>query len=88
MSIHSETWEDVEHMVFGSASPPWRGADTERCDPQVALDVPFDNGYGGTEGRTFTVWTHTRVYFPTEYNGAEGVASVPRNPCDEPTRHV
>lgn len=48
----------------------------------------FDRGFGGAEGVPFTAWSPTRVYFPTEYDGAEGVRSVPRNPCDEETEHV
>ncbi len=52
------------------------------------MRVRFDDGFGGVEGRPFTAWTATRVYFPTDYDGAESVASAPRNPCDEPTQHV
>lgn len=54
----------------------------------LALDREFDNGYGGAEGMPFTLWTEERVYFPVVYDGAEWVASVPRNPCDEATDHV
>jgi hypothetical protein len=52
------------------------------------LDVMFDNGFGGTEGKPFTLWTGRRVYFPVCYDGAEMVRSAPRDPCDEPTDHV
>lgn len=52
------------------------------------LDIPFDDGYGGTEGKPFTLWTKNRVYFPVQYDGAEWVDSVPRNPCDEATKHL
>lgn len=48
----------------------------------------FDSGFGGSEGQPFTTWSETRVYFPAVYDGAEWVASVPRNPCDEATKHV
>lgn len=48
----------------------------------------FDDGFGSVEGRPFTAWTETRVYFPTDYDGAENVASAPRNPCDEVTDHI
>lgn len=51
------------------------------------LDMSFDNGYGGTEGRPFTAWTEKRVYFPVCYDGAEWVGSVSRNPDCNPTRH-
>jgi len=36
----------------------------------------------------FTLWTEKRVYFPTEYDGTAWVASVPRNPCGEATKHI
>ncbi len=52
------------------------------------LDVFFDNGYGGTEGCEFTLWTKNRVYFPVCYDGSEWVDSAPRHPCDEATYHV
>jgi hypothetical protein len=52
------------------------------------LHRQFDAGYGGSEGRPFTLWTTNRVYFPGVYDGAEWVASVPRNPNGEATRHV
>jgi len=47
------------------------------------LDVVFDGSYGCVEGKPFTLWTKQRVYFPTAYDGSEGVSSAPRNPCDE-----
>lgn len=31
----------------------------------------------------WTIWTAERVYFPTCYDSSFGVASAPRNPCDE-----
>jgi len=52
------------------------------------IDDRFHSGYGSPEGGPFTVWTETRVYFPVCYDGAESVASAPRNPCDEQTEHV
>lgn len=52
------------------------------------LDVTFDDGFGAPEGKHFTAWTSHYVYFPTVYDGAESVASVPRDPCGEPTWHV
>ena len=51
------------------------------------LDRKFDDGYGGSEGKPFTIWTHNRVYFPVVYDGAEWVDSVPRNPRGEITKH-
>lgn len=55
---------------------------------ETELDKEFDPGYGCTEGVPFTTWTNQRVYFPWTYDGAEGVASVSRDPSDEKTTHV
>jgi hypothetical protein len=52
------------------------------------MDKEFDNGYGGTEGCCFTVWTTNHVYFPAQHDGSEWVGSVPRNPNGEVTPHV
>ena len=47
----------------------------------------FDDGFGGSEGEPFTVWTKNRVYFPMVYDGSEWVGSAPRDPCDEVSKH-
>ena len=44
------------------------------------LNVLFDDDYGFPSGKPFFAWTKNRVYFPATYDGAEWVASVPRNP--------
>lgn len=72
MEKHNETWTNVEHCTLS----------------QEELDVVFDSGYGGVEGKPFTVWTSNRVYFPSEYDGAEGVKSVSRVVNHLPTEHV
>lgn len=78
MKDHGETWDDVESLVFSKI-------DGFVGDP---LDREFYAGFGGTEGHKFTVWTSGRVYFPTEYDGAEGCSSVARHPDGVPTEHV
>jgi len=67
--------DSFENVIFSTLS-------------NAELDVKFDKGYGSIEGKPFTLWTKTRVYFPTSYDGAEGCNSVPREPCDEITEHV
>ena len=59
-----ESWSDVVATTLSEA----------------ALDKQFDSGYGTSRGARFTLWTARRVYFPAVYDGAEWVASVPRNP--------
>lgn len=56
--------------------------------PDLDLDREFDSGWGLAEGKPFTAWTERRVYFPSVYDGAEAVESVPRDPCDEITCHI
>lgn len=52
------------------------------------MDVKFISDYGSTEGIPFTVWTKNKVYFPVEYDGAESVGCVSRNPDGKPTEHI
>jgi hypothetical protein len=72
MESHKETWDDVVSNTL-----------TEQ-----ELDVEFNNGYGGTNGIPFTLWTKNRVYFPVQYDGSEWVSSVSRNPDGRATEHV
>jgi hypothetical protein len=87
---NGETFDDVVAMVARVNQERFDGDDHPffNVDGDGWLDLEFDDGYGGAEGCFFTVWTVARVYFPTEYDGAEEVNSVPRNPCDEATPHV
>jgi hypothetical protein len=67
----NETWTDVFSCTL---------LDSE-------LDVEFDDNYGLVEGKAFTLWTHDRVYFPVQYDGAEWVGSVSRLPDGKATKH-
>ena len=55
---------------------------------EAEMNKKFDAGYGAVEGCEFTVWTRNRVYFPVEYDGAESVGSVSRNPDGKRTPHI
>lgn len=79
-------WRDLIISHMESVGDSW--SNVESIAIIGSLDAAFDNGYGSAEGEPFTLWTKSRVYFPTEYDGAEGVASVPRNPCEECVDHV
>jgi hypothetical protein len=48
----------------------------------------FDGNSFKVKGKPFTAWTEKRVYFPTEDDGVEGVASVSRNPDNKATYHI
>lgn len=86
MESRGESFLDTEKCVVGQ--PPHVHREEDVIPTEDWLDREFNCGYGSAEGHAFTLWTKNRVYFPTEYDGAEGVASVPRNPCDEVTCHV
>jgi len=51
------------------------------------LTEEFYSGYGGSNGKPFTAWSETYVYFPVVYDGAEWVGRVRRNPCEEASGH-
>ena len=72
MNFYNETFDDVVEYTL----------------TEEELMVYFDCGYGGTEGKPFTLWTTNRVYFPGNYDGSEWVSSVSRNPDGKPTHHI
>ena len=73
MTTHDESWDDVEDYVTSVPN---------------GLDKDFMCSYGGPNGQPFTLWTKSRVYFPTQYDGLDGVSSVARNPDGKVTGHV
>lgn len=72
MKSYGETWADVEACTLDAAG----------------LDRRFNDGYGGTAGRRFTVWTARSVYFPVCYDGSEWVGRMSRHTDGEPTEHI
>lgn len=81
------SWRELIGHEMERCGESW--GEVEACTiTDVELDRRFDSGFGGTEGSPFTLWTKRRVYFPVVYDGAEWVASVPRNPTLEHTEHV
>ena len=83
MEDRGEDWDEV----VGVSTKAGKGGGVVAAN-RGDLDVDFDSGFGSAEGCPFTLWTERRVYFPACYDGAEWVASVPRDPCGEPTVHV
>lgn len=72
LKANGEDWNDVESSTL----------------TQWDLTREFNNGFGGSEGAQFTLWTKHRVYFPVVYDGAEWVGWVSRNPDGKPTPHM
>lgn len=69
---NGENWQDVVSHTLSDSD----------------LHLPFDTGFGGSYGKSFTLWTRNRAYFPAVYDGLEWVESVSRHPDGAPTRHV
>ena len=72
LAYHGESWNDVEANTM-----------TEK-----EMTKEFDEGYGGTQGCYFTIWTKKSVIFPACYDGSEWAARVSRNPDNQPTTHI
>lgn len=51
------------------------------------INEEFDDDFGASNGRPFTAWSNSYVYFPVVYDGAEWVGRAPRNPNGEVTPH-
>lgn len=80
------TWRKEFEDVFKSTGDSFET--TKFTLSPEELDVEFDAGYGGTEGKPFTAWSKKYVYFPACYDGAEWVAYVSRVPNGEATDHI
>jgi hypothetical protein len=80
------TWRKEITTAMGSVDE-WENVEARTLSDEE-LDKEFDSGYGCSEGKAFTLWTKTRVYFPGVYDGSEWADSAPRHPCDEATSHV
>lgn len=81
------TWRKLIETELKLQKESW--VDVVSCTLlEKELDEEFDDGFGTTEGKSFTLWTHDRVYFPVCYDGAEWVSSVSRLPDAIPTKHV
>ena len=82
------TWRELilEHMK--ERGDEW-GPSTICTLDDEGLDEKFYSGFGGSEGKPFTLWTDKRVYFPVVYDGAEWVGSAPRFPdLADVTKHI
>ena len=72
MTEHDDSWDNIVSCTL---------TEEDLCEM-------FDSDFGCKNGKRFTLWTKTRVYFPVTYDGAEWVKSVSRNPDGNPTQHV
>lgn len=79
-------WREMLDEAFSETGDSWENVISSTLSDEE-LDSKFDRGYGGTEGKPFTVWTHKNVYFPICYDGAEWAGHASRNPDGLPTEH-
>lgn len=80
------TWRELISEEMKEQGEEWTFV-VEMTLSEEDLDVEFNSGYGGSEGKPFTLWTSKRVYFPVVYDGAEWCGSVSRNPSIEAAGH-
>ena len=100
MNKHAEQWADVVSFWIGrfadEVDHEWdhydengdrRIIELSKPEQYAALDHVF-NVPTSYPTYVFTLWTKHRVYFPAVYDAGLWVDSVPRNPCQEATRHI
>lgn len=93
MESNGETEDDIETIHLGEAG--WGGHGysgplptfADRDDAYVAsldeLDYDGNGGFGSESFHSFYVYTCDYIYIKRVYDGAESVASIPRNPNPE-----
>jgi len=81
------TWKEMIIIELENNEETWKNVVS--CTlTEEGLNKKFDNGYGGTNGDSFTCWTTNYVYFPVQYDGSEWCGSTPRNPGGGVTNHI
>lgn len=83
----SPNWRELIEKAMARVGETWNLIESNTLTDED-LEIRFNDGYGRANGKPFTIWTKNRVYFPVEYDGAEHVDSVSRNPDNEPTQHI
>jgi hypothetical protein len=81
------TWKKLIEEAFEDSGDTWADVISNTMSEEQML-VEFYNGFGGTNGIPFTIWTERFVYFPAQYDGAEWVEWVSRNPNGNATYHI
>lgn len=92
VAAEQEAGETIEAIVVGEHDDDkWstsgdrrpehqRNVILSRADGLALLDEEYDSGYGGADCFPMYAWSASWVWFIGEYDGATGLASVPRNP--------
>ena len=87
--------EPIEAMVIGKYGGDWPHIYSHNLitipeeklgvilsgDEALSLLVqPYEGGYGSPDCHAVYIWTKTRVYWVTQYDGSTSLDSAPRNP--------
>lgn len=94
LSVSKETWDDIEAMEFTIDKEAHTGHCNEypfadETDTRILsdltddekLDIDFYVGdYGTSCPIQIVAWTKNRVYFSRDYEGADYIDSIKRNP--------
>ena len=79
-------WKEMLGQALEENGESWAEVESNTMtEDEMAKD--FNDGFGGTEGCSFTVWTKKSVFFPICYDGSEWVGRVSRHPDGKPTDH-
>ena len=82
MDNNDESWDDIVEVRLEDSDDSYDDWIIEKFIDGDGwwYDVEFYNGHGGREGIAFGIWTKDWIYFPIEYDGSEGVKSLPLHP--------
>jgi len=69
-----DSWNKQLKRLIGDDEVIWCSIDKDE------LDRKFDSTFGGVEGTPFIAYTKEYVIFCIQYDGAEWLEKVPRNP--------
>jgi hypothetical protein len=81
------TWKQLIEDEFQYTGDTWDDVVSSTLS-EAEANEEFDNGWGLTRGKPFTLWTTKYAYFPVMYDGSEWVGYVSRNPDGVKTEHV
>ena len=68
LKVLAETKDSLDDLTFSAGNVNY------------LLDKEFYGGYGSAEGDQFIAWSKDYVYFTREYDGADYIDYVERNP--------
>ena len=88
METVGESWDDIQSVRVNGDEEDYRSSINDYWDDNEEIknskerwaDMEFYDGFGGSEGVPFLIWTEKYIYFPAVYDGSEWVEMLPRDP--------